>query len=173
MLLFTEIDNSANQSQQQSSNIAETVTCNKSNKKQLCGGNKQAIEKMLEFGKQLYSQSVHLRQQYGKNESNKKMLQDAFSLLAYSNPWNSPVGWQLNPQERETVCARLNSAILGKRAKHVFATIMKNYKITTDEKKMKLNCLNLLSLINDVYLSYDLSKFYSITSDRIRTISGN
>ncbi|XP_071645012.1 ran-binding protein 9 isoform X3 [Temnothorax longispinosus] len=108
-----EIDNSANQSQQQSSNIADvTVTCNKSNKKQLCGGNKQAIEKMLEFGKQLYSQSVHLRQQYGKNESNKKMLQDAFSLLAYSNPWNSPVGWQLNPQERETVCARLNSAIL-------------------------------------------------------------
>ncbi|XP_071563279.1 ran-binding protein 9 isoform X3 [Temnothorax nylanderi] len=108
-----EIDNSANQSQQQSSNIVDvTVTCNKSNKKQLCGGNKQAIEKMLEFGKQLYSQSVHLRQQYGKNESNKKMLQDAFSLLAYSNPWNSPVGWQLNPQERETVCARLNSAIL-------------------------------------------------------------
>lgn len=118
-MLFAEIDNSANQSQQQSSNIADTATC-KSNKKQLCGGNKQAIEKMLEFGKQLYSQSVYLRQQYGKNESNKKMLQDAFSLLAYSNPWNSPVGWQLNPQERETVCARLNSAILGK-SEHVFA----------------------------------------------------
>lgn len=114
--MFAEIDNSANQNQQQSSNIADIVTYNKSNKKQLCGGNKQAIEKMLEFGKQLYSQSVYLRQQYGKNESNKKMLQDAFSLLAYSNPWNSPVGWQLNPQERETVCARLNSAILGKRA---------------------------------------------------------
>lgn len=80
----------------------------------MCGGNKQAIEKMLEFGRQLYSQSMHLRQQYGKNESNKKMLQDAFSLLAYSNPWNSPVGWQLNPQERETVCQRLNSALLGK-----------------------------------------------------------
>lgn len=79
----------------------------------MCGGNKQAIEKMLEFGRQLYSQSIHLRQQCGKNEANKKMLQDAFSLLAYSNPWNSPVGWQLDPQERETVCARLNSAILG------------------------------------------------------------
>lgn len=115
--VVAKIDNSANQSQQQSSNVVDAVTCNKSNKKQLCGGNKQAIEKMLEFGKQLYSQSVHLRQQYGKNESNKKMLQDAFSLLAYSNPWNSPVGWQLNPQERETVCARLNSAILGKRAR--------------------------------------------------------
>ena len=108
-----EIDNSANQSQQQSSNITTTDSAtSKSNKKQLCGGNKQAIEKMLEFGRQLYSQSMHLRQQYGKNESNKKMLQDAFSLLAYSNPWNSPVGWQLNPQERETVCQRLNSALL-------------------------------------------------------------
>lgn len=111
--LFTEIDNSANQNQQQNSNITDS-TPSKSNKKQLCGGNKQAIEKMLEFGRQLYSQSMHLRQQYGKNDSNKKMLQDAFSLLAYSNPWNSPVGWQLNPQERETVCQRLNSALLGK-----------------------------------------------------------
>lgn len=82
-------------------------------KKVLCGGNKQTIEKVLEFGRQLYSQSLHLRQQHGKNEHNKKMLQDAFSLLAYANPWNSPVGWQLDPQQRETVCARLNSAILG------------------------------------------------------------
>ncbi|OXU24220.1 hypothetical protein TSAR_006296, partial [Trichomalopsis sarcophagae] len=84
----------------------------KSSKKQLCGGNKQAIEKMLEFGRQLYSQSMQLRQKNGKNENNKKMLRDAFSLLAYSNPWNSPVGWQLDPQQRETVCAKLNSAIL-------------------------------------------------------------
>ena len=69
---------------------------------------------MLEFGRQLYAQSMKLRQQNGKNDNNKKMLRDAFSLLAYSNPWNSPVGWQLDPQQRETVCARLNSAILGK-----------------------------------------------------------
>ncbi|XP_034185612.1 ran-binding protein M [Osmia lignaria lignaria] len=105
--------NSLNQIQQQQNGgcILEN-TLNKSNKKQLCGGDKQAIEKMLEFGRQLYSQSIHLRQQHGKNESNKKMLQDAFSLLAYANPWNSPVGWQLDPQQRETVCARLNSAIL-------------------------------------------------------------
>ncbi|XP_047359763.1 ran-binding protein 9 isoform X2 [Vespa velutina] len=107
-----EIDG-ANQNQQQNGNcsINNDVVVNK-NKKQLCGGNKQAIEKMLEFGRQLYSQSIHLRQQHGKNEGNKKMLQDAFSLLAYANPWNSPVGWQLDPQQRETVCARLNSAIL-------------------------------------------------------------
>lgn len=34
-------------------------------------------------------------------------------MLAYSNPWSSPLGWQLEPSRRETVCAALNSAILG------------------------------------------------------------
>ena len=41
------------------------------------------------------------------------IFQDAFSLLAYSNPWASPLGWQLCPSRRESVCAALNSAILG------------------------------------------------------------
>ena len=40
--------------------------------------------------------------------------QDAFSLLAYPDPWNSSVGGQLDPAGREPVCAQLNSAILGK-----------------------------------------------------------
>ena len=123
--MFSEVDSANPITQQQqngSYNGGTESSTNKSNKKQLCGGNKQAIEKMLEFGKQLYSQSLHLRQLYGKNESNKKMLQDAFSLLAYSNPWASPVGWQLDPQQRETVCARLNSAILGKT--HFFKIIL-------------------------------------------------
>lgn len=44
--------------------------------------------------------------------------QDAFSLLAYSNPWSSPMGWQLDPSRREIVCAALNSAILGKAEWH-------------------------------------------------------
>lgn len=39
--------------------------------------------------------------------------QEAFSLLAYSNPWASPVGKQLSPSRREPICAKLNSAILG------------------------------------------------------------
>ena len=39
--------------------------------------------------------------------------QDAFSLLAYSDPWNSPVGYQLTAVQREPVCMALNSAILG------------------------------------------------------------
>ena len=49
-----------------------------------------------------------------KNQVNKKMLQEAFSLLAYADPWNSPVGAQLDPARRETICSALNSAILGK-----------------------------------------------------------
>uniref|UniRef100_A0ABD2WAN5 Ran-binding protein 9 n=1 Tax=Trichogramma kaykai TaxID=54128 RepID=A0ABD2WAN5_9HYME len=81
-------------------------------KKQFCGGNRHTIEKMLEFGKQLHADSMHLMRKNGKNKTNKKMLRDAFSLLAYANPWTSPVGWQLDPRQRETVCARLNSAIL-------------------------------------------------------------
>ncbi len=45
-------------------------------------------------------------------ERNSKMLQDAFSLLAYADPRSSPVGWQLEQRERELVSAALNSAIL-------------------------------------------------------------
>ncbi|XP_074644705.1 ran-binding protein 9-like [Tubulanus polymorphus] len=83
-----------------------------SQKRQLCGGNQAAIEKMLQYGRELQAMSVQLRREYGKNESNKKALQDAFSLLAYSDPWNSPVGNQLCPVRREPICAALNSAIL-------------------------------------------------------------
>ena len=42
-----------------------------------------------------------------------RIYQEAFSLLAYADPWDSPVGGQLDPAGREPVCAQLNSAILG------------------------------------------------------------
>lgn len=107
------------------------------NKRQLCGGSQAAIERMIHFGRELQSMSEHLRRECGKNSTNKKMLkvkhtsrgvrggngvlpadgalllQDAFSLLAYSDPWNSPVGYQLDAIQREPVCSTLNSAILG------------------------------------------------------------
>ena len=47
-----------------------------------------------------------------KSDKNTKMLQDAFAMLAYPNPWDSPVGWQLEASEREFVSGALNSAIL-------------------------------------------------------------
>lgn len=42
-----------------------------------------------------------------------RAFQDAFSLIAYSNPWSSPLGWLLCPSRRENVSTSLNSAILG------------------------------------------------------------
>ncbi|KAL1513267.1 hypothetical protein ABEB36_002696 [Hypothenemus hampei] len=73
---------------------------------------KPAVERILEFGRELYSMSQRLKTDKSTKQHNQQMLEDAFSLLAYSNPWASPVGWQLDPTQRETVCAQLNSAIL-------------------------------------------------------------
>ncbi|KAJ8272923.1 hypothetical protein GJAV_G00095020 [Gymnothorax javanicus] len=81
-------------------------------RRQLCGGSQAAIERMIHFGRELQSMSEHLRRECGKNSTNKKMLKDAFSLLAYSDPWSSPVGYQLDSIQREPVCSTLNSAIL-------------------------------------------------------------
>ncbi|XP_057372379.1 ran-binding protein 9-like [Daphnia carinata] len=89
--------------------VAGPSTCTR---RQLCGGNQLAMERTLEFGKELQALSVTLRRQHGKNEANKKMLRDAFSLLAYADPWKSPVCEQLDPVQREPVCAALNSAIM-------------------------------------------------------------
>ncbi|XP_063540472.1 ran-binding protein 10 isoform X2 [Cydia strobilella] len=71
-------------------------------------GNRASVERMLAFGRELYAASQKLSQ----DNYHKAMLEDAFSLLAYSNPWDSPVGWQLQPVRREAVCEALNSAIL-------------------------------------------------------------
>uniref|UniRef100_A0A2A4JKP0 B30.2/SPRY domain-containing protein n=1 Tax=Heliothis virescens TaxID=7102 RepID=A0A2A4JKP0_HELVI len=72
------------------------------------GGSRASVERMLAFGRELYAMSQKLQQ----DQFVKSMLEDAFSLLAYSNPWDSPVGWQLEPVRREAVCEALNSAIL-------------------------------------------------------------
>lgn len=81
-------------------------------KRQLCGGSQAAMERMLQFGRELHAMSVQLKHEYGTNKVNKMMIQEAFSLLAYADPWNSPMGYQLDPVQREPVCAALNSAIL-------------------------------------------------------------
>ncbi|XP_004564667.1 ran-binding protein 10 [Maylandia zebra] len=83
-----------------------------SHSRQLCGGNQAATERMIQFGRELQALNEQLCQEYGKNTTHKKMLQDAFSLLAYSDPWNCPVGQQLDPTQRESLCSALNSAIL-------------------------------------------------------------
>ncbi|KFO33807.1 Ran-binding protein 9 [Fukomys damarensis] len=81
-------------------------------RRQLCGGSQAAIERMIHFGRELQAMSEQLRRECGKNTANKKMLKASMFLLAYSDPWNSPVGNQLDPIQREPVCSALNSAIL-------------------------------------------------------------
>ncbi|ESN91396.1 hypothetical protein HELRODRAFT_70379 [Helobdella robusta] len=71
------------------------------------------IERILMFGRDLHVMSERLKKNGdNKNEENEKALKEAFSLLAYSDPWNSPVGHQLHPSQREVVCKLLNCAIL-------------------------------------------------------------
>ena len=43
-------------------------------RRQMCGGNQAAIERTLDFGRELQTLSVNLRRQHGKNDVNKKML---------------------------------------------------------------------------------------------------
>uniref|UniRef100_A0A1A9X3G9 Ran-binding proteins 9/10 homolog n=1 Tax=Glossina brevipalpis TaxID=37001 RepID=A0A1A9X3G9_9MUSC len=70
------------------------------------------IERILEFGKDLSQMGQQLEKENKMTDEDRQMLQDAFSLIAYSNPWSSPLGWQLCPTKREIVCTALNSAIL-------------------------------------------------------------
>uniref|UniRef100_A0A673J1M4 Ran-binding protein 10-like n=1 Tax=Sinocyclocheilus rhinocerous TaxID=307959 RepID=A0A673J1M4_9TELE len=94
------------------SSVGNGVADDSCSSRQLCGGNQAATERMIQFGRELQALSEQLCRQYGKNATHKKMLQDAFSLLAYSDPWNCPVGQQLDPMQREAICSALNSAIL-------------------------------------------------------------
>eukprot|EP00088_Acartia_fossae_P037946 TRINITY_DN3918_c0_g1_i15.p1 TRINITY_DN3918_c0_g1~~TRINITY_DN3918_c0_g1_i15.p1 ORF type:complete len:574 (-),score=151.05 TRINITY_DN3918_c0_g1_i15:508-2229(-) len=64
------------------------------------------FEALLKFGRSLQE----LAQQV--DQDHVSLLQDAFSLLAYADPWTSSVSDQLNPTGRESVCHSLNSAIL-------------------------------------------------------------
>lgn len=76
--------------------------------RQLCGGNIYAIEKLIAFGKTL--QNIY--KEMSAEERNEMLMKEAFSLLAYNNPRDSPVGYLLDPSQRENICASLNTAIL-------------------------------------------------------------
>lgn len=72
----------------------------------------EQIKQILTFGKDLQK----LFNQLSANTPQpvlKALLQDSFSLLAYTNPRSSPVSYLLDPLQREPVAATLNSAILG------------------------------------------------------------
>lgn len=70
------------------------------------------LPRLLSFGRELYKFSLKLKRQYGKNETNKQMIMNAFSLIAYSDPKDSPMSWLLDSSEREALSQLLNSAIV-------------------------------------------------------------
>ena len=78
--------------------------------------NPARFDKLIRFGQSLQAMLQDMqdaRVLVGRDlELSTKILQDAFSLLAYADPWSSPVGWQLEQVERERVSSVLNSAIL-------------------------------------------------------------
>ena len=79
--------------------------------------NPDRFTKLIRYGQSLKSMltDMELSRQV-KEVKNDRMLQDAFSLLAYADPWSSPVGAQLDPKERELVSRELNSAILASKS---------------------------------------------------------
>ncbi|CAG0913883.1 unnamed protein product [Notodromas monacha] len=72
----------------------------------------EALNKTLAFGRELKSLSMRMRAEFGHNAANKRMLEDACSLLAYSDPKRSPLKYMLERNEREPVGRALNSAIM-------------------------------------------------------------
>ena len=67
---------------------------------------KMTVQFQILHSRQLFDWTVFLF-------SINRFLQDAFSLMAYGDPWQSPLKHLLDHQQREPVCAALNSSILG------------------------------------------------------------
>merc|ERR1719193_1655342 len=80
--------------------------------RQLCGGNIFSIEKLIAFGKTLQNIYKDMTNEIGNNSENENLMKEAFSLLAYNSPHDSPVGYLLDPIQREGICTSLNSVIL-------------------------------------------------------------
>lgn len=78
----------------------------------MCASAPPTLEDILMFGKDLQQFSQKLSRDSDSYDANMKMMSEAFSLLAYPQPENSPIGWLLCPSEREVVCQQLNNAIV-------------------------------------------------------------
>jgi len=71
-----------------------------------------SIESMLSFGKNLNDYCRELTYKRIATEENQKLLKDAFSLLAYPNPWESSLSGLLSAEAKEKAADKLNAAIL-------------------------------------------------------------
>ncbi|CAF0781462.1 unnamed protein product [Adineta steineri] len=90
----------------------ETTMSSDVQKKSTIKEDDQLLVRILQFGRELHALKQQLIAEHGDNQQNDKMLQDAFSLLAYSEPKSSPLAHLLEPSQRETVSSAVNSAIL-------------------------------------------------------------
>ncbi|CAN8000727.1 unnamed protein product [Ixodes pacificus] len=59
-------------------------------KRQLCGGSQAAMERMLQFGRELHVMSIQLKHEYGTNKNNRKMIQASDPLRSCPDalPWS-------------------------------------------------------------------------------------
>ena len=70
-------------------------------------------ERLLAFGRDLSQMSKLLTPyKHAQIVKQRKCMVDAFSLLAYNDPWASPQAQLLSPTQREPVANALNRAIL-------------------------------------------------------------
>lgn len=109
------INNSQSSQSQQIINKLDTNTndcVNSSSVDSEMEDDEQKFARLLLFGRELSCYLQQLDKQYGKNELNEKMLQDAIGLIAFINPRNSCFGKLLDPSEREPISQLLNNSIV-------------------------------------------------------------
>ena len=75
-------------------------------------GDPSVVEHLLLFGRELQTLFGQLDKSTPNMSRLQVLLQDSFSLLAYTDPVDSPVGYLLCQSQREPVASLLNSAIL-------------------------------------------------------------
>jgi hypothetical protein len=75
-------------------------------------GDPSVVEHLLLFGRELQTLFGQLDKSTPNMSRLQVLLQDSFSLLAYTDPVGSPVGYLLCQSQREPVASLLNSAIL-------------------------------------------------------------
>lgn len=109
--------NNSHSSQSQHQNVSKLDTnrndrVNSSSVDSEMEDDEQKLARLLLFGRELSGYLQQLDKQYGKNELNEKMLQDAIGLIAFINPKNSCFGKLLDPSEREPISQLLNTSIV-------------------------------------------------------------
>lgn len=106
-----DIDSSPDEPQNSIPNTLNEIIANSNNS--VNNNSNDQVEKfkqLLLIGKELNAFSKQLKSEFGYNETNKKMLEEAWLFIAYQNINDADL--QVVYLDRETVCQRLNNAIV-------------------------------------------------------------